>query len=141
MSQDVRFIQIVFENLDHITIPSHYFYDFTMKDIHTEVGRAAANAILKLSIAYTVMFDLMPEANKDAAGFEGDIHYLSLGEMTLFQRLEFQDITHFKLIYADKTEEEFTVPWEDDEDEFHNRRQSASLDSEGRLRVQIINEV
>lgn len=138
MSQDVHFIEIIFENLDCITVPAHYFFDFELDDIRTSVSRAAANAILRYSVANSVMFELKLEANNDAAGFSGDVHCISTGEGSLLDRLQAQDITHITLIYDDKTEEEFSIAWEDDgDDEYHNRLQSAHMNAEGRLCVQI----
>lgn len=138
MSQDVRFIEITFENLDCITIPAPYFYDFQLTDIQTSVRRAAANAILKCSVANSVIFELKAEANKDAVTFEGDFYCVDAEDDGLFQRLQDRDITHIDLIYADKSRERFSIVWEDDgDDEYHNRLQSASLNAEGRLCVQI----
>lgn len=138
MSQDVRFIEITFENLEYITIPAPYFYDFQLTDIQTSVRRAAANAILKYSIANTVIFELKAEANKDAVTFEGDFNFVNAEDDGLFQRLHARDITHIDLIYADKSREQFSIVWEDDgDDEYHNRLQSAFLNAEGRLCVKI----
>ena len=109
MSKDVRSISITFENLDHIVIPAHYFSAFNLSDICTEVCRVAMNAILKHSIVNSVTFELSPDTNKDTAIFEGDVHCINTGEGTLFDRLQGRDITHLKLIYADKTEEDFVV--------------------------------
>lgn len=138
MSQDVRFIEVTFENLDYITIPAPYFYDFQMTDIQTSVRRVAANAILKYSLVNSVIFELKAEANKDAVTFEGDFYCGDSEDDGLFQRLQNRDITHIDLIYADKSREQFSIVWEDDgDDEYHNRLQSSSVNAEGRLCVQI----
>ena len=139
MSKDVRFIEITFENLDYVVIPAHYFREFELTDIRTTVRRAAANAILKCTVVNSVMFELDPEVNKDAAAFEGSVYCISTGEGSLFDRLQNRDITQMKLIYADKTEEEFSVAWEDEEnDEYRNRLQRTLINSAGQLCVQIM---
>lgn len=142
MSKVIAYVEIIFENLDSIIIPARYFRDFELDDIQTVVHRAVANAILRYSVVNSVMFGLEAEANKDASAFTGDVHCINTGEGTLFDRLQSQDITHLKLIYADKTEEDFVVAWEDGEnDEYYNRLQRTFIDSAGRLCVQIMRSI
>lgn len=120
MSKDICFIEITFENIDYIRIPADYFRAFNTENINS------------------VMFELNPEANRDADGFDGDVHRIHVEGETLFDRLQMQDITHFKLIYADQTEEEFFVPWENaDNGGYANRLQTSSIDGSGIFRVSI----
>lgn len=138
MSNDVRFIDITFENIDNIIIPSHYFAAFELDDICTKVCRAAMNAILRYSVANSVKFELNPEANRDADTFGGDVYYTDEGEDKLFRRLQYDDITSLKLIFSDGTFEELRVPWEDEENnEYRNKLQSSFLNEAGQLCVQI----
>lgn len=139
MSKVIAYVEIIFENLDSIVIPARYFRDFELDDIHTVVRRAAANAILKYSVVNSVMFELEAETNNDAVTFTGDVHCINTGEGTLFDRLQVSDITQLKLIYTDKTEEDFVVVWEDEENnEYDNRLQHTAIDPAGQIRVQII---
>lgn len=139
MSQDVRFIEITFENLDYIVIPAHYFREFELTDIRTTVRRVATNAILKCAVVNSVMFELNLEANKDAGAFEGSVCCISTEEGSLFDRLQNRDITQMKLIYADKAEEEFSIAWEDEEnDEYRNRLRRTLINPAGQLYVQIM---
>ena len=138
MSQNVSSIEITFENLDYIVIPAHYFIAFELADIRTTVRRMAANAILKCTVANSVMFELKPETNNDAMTFEGSVYCISTGDGGLFERFQARDITQLKLIYADKAEEELYVAWEDEENnEYQNRLQSTYLNSENQLCVRI----
>ena len=68
------------------------------------------------------MFELDTEANKDAVTFTGDVRCINTGDGTLFDRLQGRDITQLKLIYTDKTEEDFVVVWEDEENNVYDNR-------------------
>lgn len=138
MSKDICFVEISFENIEYIKIPAHYFKDFELADIRTTVRRAAANAVLRYATANSVSLEFEPEANQDGKSFEGDVHSIQYENGCLFDRLQQNDITEIKLIYADETEEEFSVVWADAEDnEYRNRLQSSFINDSGRLRVQI----
>lgn len=141
MSQDVRFIEITFENIDYIRIPAHYFRDFELAEVHTIVRRATANAILRYQKASSVTLELIGEADLEAANFDGDVFGLKEGETSLFKRLQRNDITKIKLIYSDKTEEEFSVAWEDaDRGGYTNLLQSSTVDDAGTICVRIAGE-
>ena len=141
MSQDVRFIEITFENLDYIKIPAHYFRDFELADIRTTVRRVAANVILRYCSVGATMFELAPEADLEAGTFDGDVFGLKEGDTSLFKRLQRNDITQIKLIYSDKTEEELSVAWEDaDRGGYTNLLQSSTFDDDGTICVRIARE-
>jgi len=138
MSQDVRFIEITFENIDYIKIPAHYFRGFELEDIRTKVRRAALNAILRYSSVNFTMFELAPEADLEAGTFDGFVFGLKEGEISLFERLQQNDITQIKLIYSDETEEEFCVAWEDEDlGGYTNLLQSSTFDDDGTICVRI----
>ena len=141
MNRDICLIEITFENTDFIKIPAHYFRDFVLEDVRTVVRRAAANAILRYFEANSVLIELEPEANRDGKTFEGDVHIVHYGNNSLFERLQQNDITAIKLIYADDTEESFYVVWEDeDESGFRNLFQSSTVDEDGIICVKIAAE-
>lgn len=139
MSKSVKDVEITFENIDYIIVPSQYFLDFSFEDIHTEIHRAAINAILRYSVVKSLKFVLKKEVNDVARSLEGDVHCVHYGEDTLFDRIHtHHDITHVKLIYMDDTFEEFAAEWEDDgDDEYRNLLQQTSINEDGNLLVTI----
>lgn len=81
------------------------------------------------------------EADLEAANFDGDVFGLKEGETSLFKRLQRNDITQIKLIYSDKTEEEFSAVWEDaDRGGYTNLLQSSTVDDDGTICVRITGE-
>ena len=104
MLEDIHSIEIIFENLDYIVIPAHYFRAFECTGDQKTVQFMEENA---------VSFELDPAANRDAASFAGDVHCICTGEGTLFERLQARDITRISLAYADQTEQVMQAAWED----------------------------
>ncbi len=126
MTPNIHFIELTFENLDHIKIPAHYFRDFELADGPESSG------------SYAVAFTLKPEANADFTTFDADIHSVEVGDETLFDRLQRNDITHIGLDHGSGPEERLPVIWEDaDSLGYTNRLQSVAVNCDGALYVRI----
>ena len=139
MSKSVKSIELTFENIDYIVIPAHYFLDFLLEDVKTKICRAAVNAILRFNSTDKLMFVLKKEVNEVALTFEGDIYVMQCEGATLFERIStYCDLTHIKFIYEDETSEEYSVVWEDeDNNEYRNRFQKTTITEDGHLCVEI----
>lgn len=123
MSKSVKSIQLIFENLDYVKIPAHYFSSFDLTDC---------------SGSYAVAFSLKPETNTDFSTFEADVHSIRYESETLFDRLQRNDITHIDLHRGNGVKEHLSVVWEDaDLREYRNRLQRTSMDHDGTISVRI----
>ncbi len=139
MSKSVKSIELIFENIDYIVIPAHFFLDFMLEDVTVKICRCAVNAILRFNSTDKLMFVLKKEVNEVASSFEGDVHVIQYEGATLFERISiYSDLTHIKFVYEDESSEEYSVAWEDDDNnEDRNRLQKATITEDGNLCVEI----
>lgn len=66
-------------------------------------------------------------------------HVIQYEGATLFERISiYSDLTHIKFVYEDESSEEYSVAWEDDDNnEDRNRLQKATITEDGNLCVEI----
>ena len=106
---ELKELEITFENCEYMTIPRNIIGTFRIDGIHDVVSRLAINSICKYKVADTVVMELYKE---------GDTEYFpfgSLDEITKFDRLTmYHDITRITVKYKDNTEETFIVKYEDE---------------------------
>lgn len=141
MSKMVKTVEITFENLDYVDIPAEYFGDFSISGIRTSVERLAGNAILQQVKAERIEFELLRSVDVALPELNQDICYDPMVDFSLLDRIrERRDITSLELHYDDGTTEQFYVPWEDAEDEYHNKLQQAQINNNGNLSVIIRQE-
>lgn len=125
MRKNYEIFELTFENLDWIVIPAVYIQKLMLG---AEEGRNFVG--LRLS--------LKPETDRDCATFIGDVHFIQYEKGKLFTRLHWNDITSIKLIGSDEGEEEYPVSWEDEvDDEFKNRLQTTTRETDGSLTIRI----
>ena len=128
MEQDITGIELTFENLDSILIPASYFDAFQYTASPTKVEHTV----------YTVDFTLKAETDRDAASFSGDVQELQTGRETLFERLCRNDIAQITLFRTGLRPALIDVIWEDDpNNEYRNRLQDTSINTEGSLSIRI----
>lgn len=128
MEQDIINIELTFENLDSILLPARHF----------EAFRYAVCSVLAEHTVYTVDFTLKAEADRDAASFSGDVQELQTGRETLFERLCRNDIAQITLFRTGLRPALIDVIWEDDpNNEYRNRLQDTSINTEGSLSIRI----
>lgn len=138
MAQDVRFIEIFFQNIESIEIPAQHFNRFRFEDTSLSLYGSGTSRVARNNCAKHVYLTLDPEANQIARTFEGDVHSIKYEGETLFERLQRLDIVSFGLIYADGSKDDISVPWEDEENnEFRNCLQTTEYTDDGSLRIQI----
>lgn len=139
MSKSVKSIELTFENIDYIVIPAHFFLDFMLEDVKVKICRAAVNAILRYNSTDKLMFVLKKEVNEVASNLEGDVHAIQCEGATLFERISiYNDLTHIKFVYEDESSEEYSITWEDeDNNEYRNGLQKATITEDGNLCVEI----
>ena len=124
--RNLKAIELTFENIDYIIIPSPYFQ--SLKISPAKEGSAA-----------TFIFVLKKEANSAALHLEGDIHIVENENTSLFDRIaEYKDLTKIQFIFKDSSTKEYSVIWEDDDqNEYHNPLQLTNITPSGDLRVEI----
>ena len=138
MSKMVKSVEITFENLDYVDIPAEYFGDFSISGIRTSVERLACNTILQRTRADHIEFELLRSVDVALPEFNQDLFYDPMVEFSLINRIrERMDIVSLELHYEDGTMEQFYVPWEVTDDEYHNKLQQAQINNNGNLSVTI----
>ena len=108
----LRYLTLVLENCEHISIDGKYVGEFYIEGIETKIQRIAANSIEPMMTAHTVAFELHKKADKDC------ISSFFINDDSAFSRLSrYSDITsiNFKLEDTDDIRE-FTIypAWNDD---------------------------
>lgn len=132
MSKTIKAIYITFENIDCIEIPIEYFESYD----HKRSDSGILYGIEEKSIDFVL--------KKEVIGVErlldSNMEYVFLQtNKTLFDRIaECSDIANIIVIYSDGSGEMFIVEWEDEDDnEFRNKLQKATLTENGDLHVVI----
>lgn len=121
MPKILKAIGITFENLDWVNIPVVYFGEIS-------VGANSSQ----------IRFELLRSADVAFPSFQEDVFYDRMADFSLLERIHTrQDITHLYLIYTDGSLTCLRVPWEDADDEYHNRLQQSYINTSGNLQVTI----
>ena len=138
MNKIVESIELVFENMDYIVIPAHYFEEFCIKDVRTDIWSMKGNEAIWRYTAKVIKLVLKEKTDRVATTFEGDMHSIKYDGETLFERIYgHDDITSVNLIYEDESFDRFAVEWLDGKDEYHNKYQTTRLEEGGKLVVNI----
>ncbi len=67
---NLKQITFIFENCDSITIEGTYIGAFLVDDIKTSIRRTSINSIHRMDTAYTVVVEILKEANKEFYDFD-----------------------------------------------------------------------
>ena len=122
MCKRVESVEITFENLDYINIPVEYFGEFYITGMQTTVERLALNAILQRTRAEQIEFELLARVDVALSDMTRDLSFLPEENLSLLKRIENRrDISYLDIYYDDGSSDQFYLPWEDVEDEQHNR--------------------
>ena len=122
MSKRVESVEITFENLDYINIPVEYFGEFYITGMQTTVERLALNAILQRTRADQIEFELLARVDVALSDMTRDLSFLPEENLSPLKRIENRrDISYLDIYYDDGSSDQFYLPWEDIEDERHNR--------------------
>ena len=138
MSKKVKSVGLIFENLDYVDIPAEYFGEFCISGIRTTVERLAFNAILQRTKSDDIEFELLSQVDDVLPELTQDLSFVSDEQSSLLRRIaNRRDITSLDLRYDDGSSDQFYVPWEDAEDEWHNRLLKGKISNAGNLFVKI----
>ena len=122
MSKRAESIELTFENLDYIHIPVEYFGEFRITGIRTTVERLAANAILQRTQVEQVEFELLAQVDAALSDMSRDLSFLPEERLSLLKRIENRkDIACLDIYYDDGSSDQIYLPWEDTQDDRHNR--------------------
>ena len=136
MSKRVESIEITFENLDYINIPVEYFEDFYISGIRTTVERLALNAVLQRTMPDRVEIELSARIDAALSDLSSDLSFTPEENLSLLKRIESRrDIAYLDLYYDDGSSDQFYLPWEDDQDECHNKLLTTQYNENGNLSV------
>ena len=136
MSKKINSVEITFENLDYVEIPAEYFADFHISGIRTSVERLTPNAILQRNQADEIRFELISKADAVLPELTQDLYFAPDEAPSLLKRItNRRDITYLDLYYDDGGYDTFYVPWEDAEDEYHNKLLCTQTSNDGNLLV------
>ena len=138
MRKNIRAVEITFENLDYVEIPIAYFASFSIKGSLAPEEQSGCNSVLRKNRAEFVAFELLRSVDTVLPDLEQDLFYDPLVDFSLLSRiLERRDITEVILHNTEGTAEYYYIPWEDAEDEYHNKLQYAHINNNGNLSVTI----
>ena len=138
MSKRVRSVEITFENLDYVDIPAKYFGEFQISGILSTVERVALDAILQRTKADHIEFELLAQVDEELPELTQDLSFVPDEQLSLLRRIaNRRDITSLNLRYDDGSSNQFYVPWEDAEDEYHNKLLQTQFNDDGNLLVTI----
>lgn len=132
--QEVKQIELVFENCEDMTFLPKQIGAFWCSDITAQVGRIACNSISKQLWCKELFLELYPVANQkyDSFGHKS--------EDTTFERIcRFDDITGIEITYEDGSKDYILLPW-NEEGNYTNKHQSSQIDENGRLYVLVSKE-
>ncbi|MBR5479390.1 MAG: hypothetical protein IKU84_04365 [Clostridia bacterium] len=132
MSKTIKAIEITFENIDYIEIPTEYFESYD----HKKSDSGILYGIEEKSVDFVLRKEVLGVQRLLDSNME---HVFFQGNKTLFDRIaEYSDIVNITVIYADGSGEMFIVEWEDEDDsEFRNKLQKTTLTENGDLHVVI----
>ena len=133
--EDVKSIEVVFENCESFEIEAKYFGGVQFEDIRTSIARIACNAITKFQTAYSVVLEVFSEGNIDYAPFGNE------EKQKMFDRITaHHDITQFIIHYDDDITETYFVDYDEDGDTSlgaPNKNQQTYLSALGNLYIVI----
>lgn len=134
ISEQVKVIEIIFENMDYVRIPVAYVAAFELEQVTASFHRVAVNAIVKHSVAQAMYMQVQKDFR---CGPDSPMEIADIYE-ALPKRLAENDITYLRIHYFDDTYEDIYVPWQDCEcDAYTNRLQRTEFDQEGNLVIRI----
>ena len=121
---------LVLENCEEIVLTPDEVVRFRLCGIKNEVIYASGG-IIEYQSCEELFLELSPQADR---------HYDWYGETSedrAFQRLARPDLTNVELTYEDGTTLYVAVPWENDENEWTNRLQTAVRTKAGTMQILI----
>ena len=122
MSKRLESVEITFENLDYVLVPVEYFEGFYISGIRTTVERLALNVVLQRTIPDRVEIELSTRIDVALSDLSSDLSFTPEENLSLLKRIESRrDIAYLDLYYDDGSSDQFYLPWEDDQDECHNK--------------------
>jgi len=134
MSDTVKAVEIVFENLDYVRVPVEYIGAINMQDVSYSINYFCTNTLKKHLLTKSVYIQIMKSFKCDSNG-RGEFTNLCDDFET---RIFIMDITYFRIHYDDGSFEDIYVSWEDCEDnEYRNRLQRTFHDEEGNTIIEI----
>ena len=141
----LKYIELVFENVDSIKIEGKYIGDFLVDNLETSIKRIACNSIDKIDVANTVAIEIHKDANKERYQFY-QTHIEDFRQMTFDRIKNCADITSIQFeLEEDYVEEgqvscveyyDYYVDWTGDS-EYTNEAQKTYLSKDGNLYIVI----
>lgn len=141
----LKYLELVFENVDIIRIEGKYIGDFLVDDLKTSIKRMGCNSIDKIDVANTVAIEIHKDANKERYQF-GQTQWEDFKQMTFDRIKNCSDITGIQFELEEDYVEEGQVPcveyycyyvdWTGDS-EYTNEAQKTYLSKDGNLYIVI----
>lgn len=134
MSERVKAVEIVFENLEYIFIPAEHIGAVSFQDVSYSIGFFSSNAILKKLHAKSAYIQINKSFSCDISKHDEHTDLYEEFETRIF----IPNITYFRVHYSNEAYEDIYVSWEDcEDDEYMNRLQKTSHDEEGNVVISI----
>ena len=134
MSDIVKAVEIVFENLEYVRIPFEHIGGMGMQDVSYSIGFFCTNTLHKHLHTKSAYLQIMKSFKCENDKHDEDADLYGEFETRIFN----PDITYFRIHYSDGRYEDIYVSWEEYEDnEYKNRLQRTYRDEEENIVIEI----
>lgn len=134
MSEIVKAVEIVFENLDYVRVPVEHIGAVNLQDVSYSIGYFCTNTLKKHLYTKSAYLQIMKSFMCDIDKHDEYTDLCDEFETRIFS----PDITYFRIHYRNESYEDVYVAWEDYEDnEYMNRLQKTTRDEEGNIIIEI----
>jgi len=130
------YIEVEFENMDNVYLPTKYFRELILNDVRFNYKLLTNGCMREVMVSYDIYISLKPEANIASLNMSKDGYFFDLKNGDLFERLKQNDILIIKLHYKDNSRQDFYVDWHEDYSG-QNSFQSVKFDEFGQMVVEI----
>ena len=108
--QNVKSIELVFENCEYVTIPSEFIGTLELDGIRQHISRVASNCISKMTAIKNVAIEIFKNADGEHSPFG-----MESEKTTIFGRItSCDDITSIIVNYDDESSETLYVDYEEE---------------------------
>ena len=101
MKKILDYIEVEFENMDNVYLPTKYFRELILNDVRFNYKLLTNGCMREVMVSYDIYISLKPEANIASLNMSKDGYFFDLKNGDLFERLKQNDILIIKLHYKD----------------------------------------
>lgn len=130
--KEITKIKLIFENLETCNINANEIGFIGISGIHENISRIASNSIANLKVAKHVFIEILKDKGLRENSEEDTVYSYT----SLYERINFNDITSIELYYKDGTIDEI-YPKYKETPHFSNKNQNTKIESNNHLYITI----